>query len=93
MYRKFHLLLKPSVPLSNDFKASAIHKNGSTSEFSVNRDLFFEGTSKTDPESTVHLQWEDDLAIISVNTKEERYFIEVRIQNIKQENFCDGNDF
>ncbi|XP_056004985.1 ADAM 17-like protease [Ostrea edulis] len=74
--RKFHLLLKPSVPLSNDFKASAIHKDGSTSEFSVNRDLFFEGTSKTDPESTVHLQWEDDLAIISVNTKEERYFIE-----------------
>lgn len=75
--RKFHLLLKPSVPLSSDFKASAVHRDGSTSEFAVNKDLYFEGTSKTDPGSSVHLQWENDLAIISVNTKEEKYFFEV----------------
>lgn len=74
--RKFHLLLKPSVPLSSDFKASAVHSDGSTSEFAVNKDLYFEGTSKTDPGSSVHLQWENDLAIISVNTKEEKYFFE-----------------
>lgn len=74
--RKFHLLLKPSVPLSRDFKASAVHSDGSTSEFLVNKDLYFEGTSKTDLGSSVHLQWEDDLAIISVNTKEEKYFFE-----------------
>lgn len=75
--RKFHLLLKPSVPLSSDFKASAVHSDGSTSVFAVNKDLYFEGTSKTDPGSSVHLQWENDLAIISVNTKEEKYFFEV----------------
>lgn len=75
--RKFHLLLKPSVPLSSDFKASTLHQDGSTSEFSINRDIYFEGSSKTDPGSTVHVQWENDLAIISINTKEENYFIEV----------------
>nr|XP_022337105.1 ADAM 17-like protease isoform X2 [Crassostrea virginica] len=74
--RKFHLLLKPSVPLSSDFKASTLHQDGSTTELSINRDIYFEGSSKTDPGSTVHVQWENDLAIISINTKEENYFIE-----------------
>ncbi|XP_062585423.1 ADAM 17-like protease [Saccostrea cucullata] len=74
--RKFHLLLKPSIPISSDFKASTIHKDGSTSEFSVDTDIFFEGTSKSDPGSTVHLQWENELANIFVNTKDEKYFFE-----------------
>ena len=65
------------MPLSSDFKASTLHQDGSNSEFSINRDIYFEGSSKTDPGSTVHVQWENDLAIISINTKEENYFIEV----------------
>ncbi|KAH3821959.1 ADAM 17-like protease [Dreissena polymorpha] len=75
--RQFHLVLKPSLILSSNFKATIIGRDGRSTDFNIDRDRLLTGSVSDDPESTANVNFEDSGTILAnIITKEDTYIIE-----------------